>query len=140
MTLYRLYLHHFLAFSAAGTFFWTTLYDWMLIESTISPISSVQGVPKKKTIRFWHCFIPWLNCLTWYLIKWFVKYSIWEFQPWVRFFPLTSIAKTVAIFPKHTFFSDLFFVNFMKIREIPWYTFSVIKSKILVIRRKVNPF
>ena len=102
-------------------------------------IVTLQGVPKK-TIRFWHCFLPWLNCLTWYLIKWFVKYSIWEFQPWVRFFPLTSIAKTVAIFPKHTFFSDLFFVNFMKIREIPWYTFSVIKSKILVIRRKVNPF
>ena len=37
----------------------------------------------------------------------------------MRFFPLTSIAKTVAIFPKHAFFSDLFFVNFMKIREIP---------------------
>ena len=57
-----------------------------------------------------------------------------------KIIPLTSIAKTVAIFPKHTFFSDLFFVNFMKIREIPWYIFSVIKFKILVIRRKVNPF
>ena len=39
-------------------------------------------------------------------------------QPWVKFFLWTSIAKTVAIFPKHAFFSDLFFANFKEISTV----------------------
>ena len=31
---------------------------------------------------------------------------------------MTSIAKTVAIFPKHAFFSDLVFINLNKISKV----------------------